>query len=128
MSNPTVVLDSGVIDRATGNQEFRWVLRDLLEDGWEPVIPTVTLSEAITGHPQDAPVDQLISRIGTVDTEQATARRAGQLRFRVDDPVRVECRPVSTPSSPPMPLMPMRRWCSLPILLTSAASLLSAHG
>lgn len=84
MSNPTVVLDSGVIDRVTGNQEFRWVLRDLLEHGWEPVIPTVTLSETITGRPQDAPVNQLISRIGTLDTEQATARRAGQLRFRVE--------------------------------------------
>ena len=84
MSNPTVVLDSGVIDRATGNQEFRWVLRDLLEHGWEPVIPTVTLSESITGRPQDAPVNQLINRIGTVDTDQAMARRAGQLRFGVE--------------------------------------------
>ena len=83
MSNPTVVLDSGVIDRATSNGEFRWVLRDLLEHGWEPVIPTVTLSEAITGRPQDAPMNQLINRIGTVDSDQATARRAGQLRFAV---------------------------------------------
>ena len=79
-----MVLDSGVIDRAAGNQEFRWVLRDLLEDGWEPVIPTVTLSEAITGRPQDAPVNQLINRIGTIDTDQAMARRAGQLRFGVE--------------------------------------------
>ena len=84
MSNPTVVLDSGVIDRATGNQEFRGVLRDLVEHGWEPVIPTATLSEAITGRPQDAPVNQLVNRIGTVDTDEATARRAGQLRFRVE--------------------------------------------
>jgi hypothetical protein len=84
MSNPTVVLDSGVIDQATSNQEFRWVLRDLIEHGWEPVIPTVTLSEAITGRPQDAPVNQLVNRIGTVDTDQATARRAGQLRFGVE--------------------------------------------
>ncbi|MGD0378647.1 MAG: PIN domain-containing protein [Acidimicrobiales bacterium] len=84
MSNPTVVLDSGVIDRATSNAEFRWVLRDLLEHGWEPVIPTVTLSEAITGRPQDASVNQLVNRIGTVDTDEATARRAGQLRFGVE--------------------------------------------
>lgn len=84
MSNPTIVFDSGVIDQATGNREFRWVLRDLLEHGWEPVIPTVTLSEAITGRPQDAPVNQLMNRIGTRDTDQATARRAGQLRFGVE--------------------------------------------
>jgi predicted nucleic acid-binding protein len=78
------VLDSGVIDRATTDQEFRWVLRDLLEHGWEPVIPTVTLSEAVTGRPQDAPVNQIVNRIGTVDTDQATARRAGHLRFGVE--------------------------------------------
>ncbi len=84
MSNPTIVLDSGVIDQVNNNQEFRWVLRDLIEHGWEPVIPTATLSEAITGRPQDAPVNQLVNRIGTVDTDEATARRAGQLRFRVE--------------------------------------------
>jgi len=84
LSNPTVVLDSGVIDRATTDREFRWVLRDLLEHGWEPVIPTVTLSEAVSGRPQDAPVNQIVNRIGTVDTDQATARRAGHLRFGVE--------------------------------------------
>jgi predicted nucleic acid-binding protein len=84
MSHPAVVLDSGVLDRATSNQEFRWVLRDLIEHGWEPVIPTVTLSEAITGRPQDAPVNQLVHRIGTVDTDPSTARRAGHLRFGVE--------------------------------------------
>jgi hypothetical protein len=84
VSNPTVVLDSGVVDHATSNQEYRWVLRDLVEHGWGPVIPTVTLSEAITGRPQDAPVNHLFNRIGTVDTDQATARRAGHLRFGVE--------------------------------------------
>ncbi len=84
MSSSAVVLDSGVIDRAPGNLQFRWVLRELLEHGGEPAIPTVTLSESITGRPQDAPVNQVINRIGTVDTDQATARRAGQLRFEVE--------------------------------------------
>jgi predicted nucleic acid-binding protein len=84
VSNPTVVLDSGVIDPPASNQEFRWVLRDLVDHGWEPVIPTVTLAEAITGRPQDAPVNQLVHRIGTVDTDETTARRAGQLRFGVE--------------------------------------------
>jgi predicted nucleic acid-binding protein len=62
------------------NRESRWV-RDLIEHGWEPVIPTVRLSEAITGRPQDAPVNHRVYRLGTVDTDRATARRAGQLRF-----------------------------------------------
>src|SRR5580658_9695793 len=83
MSQPVVVLDSGVIDQATTNREFRWVLRELLENGWEPVIPTVVLSEAITGRPEDAPTNQVIRRLDTVDTTQSTARRAGHLRFGV---------------------------------------------
>jgi predicted nucleic acid-binding protein len=83
VSQPAVVLDSGVIDQATTNKEFRWVLRELFENGWEPVIPTVVLSEAITGRPEDAPTNQVIRRLDTVDTPQATARRAGHLRFGV---------------------------------------------
>ena len=83
MSDPVVVLDSGVIDQATTNKEFRWVLRELFESGWVPVIPTVILAEAITGRPQDAPVNQVVNRLDTVDTTPATARRAGHLRFGV---------------------------------------------
>ena len=83
MSEPAVVFDSGVIDQAATNGEFRWVLRELLENGWSAVIPTVVLSEAITGRPDDAPANQVIRRLDTVDTSQATARRAGHLRFSV---------------------------------------------
>jgi predicted nucleic acid-binding protein len=83
VSDPVVVLDSGVIDKAIANPEFRWVLRDLIGDGWVPVIPTVVLAEAITGRREDAPVNQVVNRLGTVDTPQATARRAGHLRFGV---------------------------------------------
>jgi predicted nucleic acid-binding protein len=81
VSEPAVVFDSGVIDQAATNEEFRSVLRDLLENGWNPVIPSVVLSEAITGRPDDAPANQVIRRLDTVDTSQATARRAGHLRF-----------------------------------------------
>jgi len=77
------VLDSGVIDQVYANPEFRWVLRDLIDSGWTPVIPTVVLAETITGRPHDAPVNQAVKRLGTVDTTEATARRAGQLRFAV---------------------------------------------
>jgi predicted nucleic acid-binding protein len=84
VSDPVVVLDAGVIDLATTNGEFRWLLRDLVEHGWEPVIPTVVLSEAITGRPSDAPVNQTVNRIGTVDTDEQVARHAGKLRHRVE--------------------------------------------
>jgi hypothetical protein len=83
VSEPAVVFDSGAIDQAATNGEFRSVLRSLLEDGWSPVLPTVVLAEAITGRPDDAPANQVIRRLGTVDTSQATARRAGHLRFSV---------------------------------------------
>lgn len=84
MSEPVVVLDSGAADRASTDHEFRWVLRNLLDDGWLPVLPTVVLAEAITGRPQDAPVNQVVGRLGTLDTTQPTARRAGHLRFSVE--------------------------------------------
>ncbi len=82
MNQPVVVLDSGVIDQAAKNHEFRSILEDLLGSGWLPVIPSVVLAEAITGRPSDAPVNQVVNRLDTVDTTQAMARRAGHLRFR----------------------------------------------
>ena len=81
MTGPVVVLDAGVLDKATTNREFRWVLRDLVEAGWTPVVPTVVLAEAITGRPEDAPTNQAVKALGTVDTDPATARIAGALRF-----------------------------------------------
>lgn len=83
MSDPVVVLDSGVVDQAVTNQEFRWVLRDLVESGWVPVIPTVVLAEATTGRPTDAPVNRAVKQIGLIDTTPLTARLAGRLRFAV---------------------------------------------
>jgi hypothetical protein len=83
VSQPAVVFDSGVIEQVATYGEFRWVLRELLEKGWSPVIPTVVLSEAITSRRDDAPTNQVIKRLDTVDTSQATARRAGHLRFNV---------------------------------------------
>lgn len=81
MSNPVVVLDRGVVDQAVVNPEFRWVLRDLVEGGWVPIIPTVVLAEATTGRPRDATVNQVVKRIGPVDTTPPTARLGGRLRF-----------------------------------------------
>lgn len=84
MTDPVVVLDSGVVDRAASDSEFRWVLRDLVQQGWLPVLPTVVLAEATTGRASDAPVNQAAKRIGTTDTSPPTARLAGQLRFAVE--------------------------------------------
>jgi hypothetical protein len=78
-----VVLDSGVLDLAETNQEFRWLLRDLVEGGWEPSIPTVVLAEMVTGRPTDAPVNRVVKRLGTSGTSEALARRAGHLRYGV---------------------------------------------
>lgn len=84
MSDPVVVLDAGVIDRVNADHEFRWVVRDLVDQGWVPVIPTVVLAEAITGQPRDAPVNQVIKQIGLTATPESTARLAGRLRFAVE--------------------------------------------
>ena len=83
MTDPVIVLDTGAVDQAATNNELRWLLRDLISDGWIPFIPTVVLAEAVTGRPEDAPVNQVVKRLATVDTTQATARRAGHLRFGV---------------------------------------------
>ena len=81
MTGPVIVLDAGVLDRASVNKEFRWVLRNLVDRGWDPVIPTVVLAEAITKGPIDVTVNQCIARLGTVQTTEPTARLAGHLRF-----------------------------------------------
>jgi hypothetical protein len=72
-----------VLDLAEANQEFRTVLLGLVGAGWEPIIPTVVLAEAVTGRPSDAPVNRVVRRLGTRATDEALARRAGQLRFAV---------------------------------------------
>lgn len=82
MSEPAIVLDAGVLDQVTVSREFRELVRDLVNDGWKPVIPTVVLAEAITGRPQDAPTNQTINWLGTVDTDEMLARQAGTLRHR----------------------------------------------
>ena len=81
MSEPVVVLDSGVIDQVVTNREFRAVLEELLRSGWAPVIPTPVLAEAITGRATDAAANQAIKRIGTTPTDEPVARHAGALRY-----------------------------------------------
>jgi predicted nucleic acid-binding protein len=80
VSDPIAVLDAGVIDQLTTNREFRWVVRTLVSQGWNAVIPTVVLAECLTGRAKDAPANQAINRTGTEPTDEATARVAGQLR------------------------------------------------
>lgn len=83
MTDPVVVLDSGVVDRAVTDNEFRWVLRDLVEQGWVAMVPTVVLAETTTGRATDAPVNQVVRQIGATDTAPSTARLAGRLRHAV---------------------------------------------
>jgi len=77
-----IVLDSGVIGEATSNGAFREAIRELIDLGWTPVVPTVVLAECVTGRASDAPTNQAIARFNTTDTDKAMARRAGILRFR----------------------------------------------
>ncbi|HEU5003872.1 MAG TPA: twitching motility protein PilT [Actinomycetota bacterium] len=81
MTRPAVVLDSGVIDQAVSNKEFRALLDNLMRGGWTPIIPAVVLAEAITGRPSDAPTNQVIGRLGTTSTDEPLARHAGALRY-----------------------------------------------
>lgn len=81
MTDPVLVLDSGVLDRVTTDPELRTTVRDLLATGLVLVVPTVVLAEATTGRPADAPVNQLVARTGTDDTTQPLARLAGRLRY-----------------------------------------------
>ena len=83
MTETAIVFDSGALDRVLGTPELRLMLRDLVAAGWLPVVPAVVLAEAITGRPQDAPANQLVRRLGTVATDEATARLAGRLRHTV---------------------------------------------
>jgi predicted nucleic acid-binding protein len=82
MSRPAIVLDSGVLDQAVTDRMFRQHLDELAERDYEAIVPTVTLVETITGRPQDAATNQAVNQLGTVDTDQPVARRAGALRYR----------------------------------------------
>jgi predicted nucleic acid-binding protein len=78
---PVIVLDAGVLDMVSGNRRFRTRLDSLVAGGWRPLVPTVVLAQAITGRAGDAVVNRLLKQIGTIDTTEVIARRAGQLRF-----------------------------------------------
>ena len=80
MTDRQLVLDAGVLDRVTTSAEFRGVVRELLHAGWDIVVPTVVLAEALTGNRTDAPANATIARTGTHVTTEHVARRAGQLR------------------------------------------------
>ena len=105
MNDPVVVLDSGVLDRASTDHRFRATLRHLVEGGWSPIIPTVVLAEAVTGGARDAPVNHLLRRLGTVTTDDPTTRDAPGTsvtspRGRVPAALRVASTP-SLPRTPP---------------------------
>ena len=87
MTAPTlpdlVVLDSGALERVETKPVLRAMLHRLLEHGADVEIPTITLAEAITGTPRDAPVHRLVKRVGTLPTDEVVARRAGAMRHTI---------------------------------------------
>ena len=78
MTRRRVVLDTGALDRADDG-ELHERIQGYATRGWTPTIPTVTLAQALGG-PNDAKIDRVLGRFGTVDTDPRTARLAGALR------------------------------------------------
>lgn len=79
-------MDSGGLSYlAKRNRDAVATIRVLVRDGlWPPVVPSVVLSESITGRQRnDANVNRLLKTCDVVEElPQALARRAGELRFR----------------------------------------------
>lgn len=75
----TVVLDAGGVSALAGERER---LRELRSRGqWPPVVPTVVLTEALTGdHRRDFHEDRLLRSCDLVEIDEDIARAAARLR------------------------------------------------
>jgi len=80
----TVVFDTGALDKvARGDELTRAIWRGFVEAGWQSLLPSVVLAEAISGRPHDARVDRVIRAIGPpTNPSETLARHAGALRHR----------------------------------------------
>lgn len=75
----TLVLDSGGLSALAGDRDRLRVLGRRRH--WPPVIPSVVLTESLTGdHRRDFHVNHLIGLSVVADVDEAVARRAAQLR------------------------------------------------
>ena len=79
-----MVLDTEAVTGLERNGVLRTAVQALLREGWDVVIPAVVLAECIRGRARnDAQTHRTLKRIGTILTDEATARYAGVLRARV---------------------------------------------
>ena len=85
-SGPTIgrlILDSGaIIGWSRGDPAIRAQVREALARRRIVRAPVVVLAETLRGGPRDAPVHRVLKLVGTVSTDPATGRMAGQLLGR----------------------------------------------
>jgi predicted nucleic acid-binding protein len=75
----TLILDSGGISALARDRDKLAVIRRRGE--WPPEVPAVTLVEALTGDSRrDVAANRLLRTCIVVDVDQATCRKAAQLR------------------------------------------------
>lgn len=84
MTRDAILIDSGALDQIVGDTRTRAIYDELRSRGFLPEIPTVVLAEGITGTRRDASINQVIRALGTRNTDERTAHRAGNLRHQVD--------------------------------------------
>lgn len=77
------MFDTEALTGLARNHALRAAVELLDEAGWDVQVPVVILSEGMTGRPrEDATTHRTIHRFGTVETDEACARYAGELRAR----------------------------------------------
>lgn len=80
----TVVLDAHGVTRLAGDRGRLAELRNRGE--WPPLVPTVVLTEALTGdHRRDYPANRLLRTCDLQPVHEALAREAAALRYQVHD-------------------------------------------
>ncbi len=81
-----LILDSGAVSFLAGrNRDVAATIRVFVRDGlWPPVVPSVVLSESLTGRQDhDVNVNRLLRTCEIAESlPEGLARRAGALRFR----------------------------------------------
>jgi predicted nucleic acid-binding protein len=78
-----LILDSGaVISWSRGDARTRTILREAIARQLELRVPVVVLAETLRGGARDAPVNRVLTAVGTAATVPGTGRDAGQLLGR----------------------------------------------
>lgn len=78
---PSVVLDSeGLWAVARNTEDARAVIDLAIRGGSLVIVPSIVLAETLTGGPQDAPVNQVLSKVTVVSITEDLARDAALLK------------------------------------------------